>query len=230
MAFAYTFSTSPSPSGLIEIADEVIDAARLIAFAQELANDFVGSYGDDNHGGWHGRPPSWTYRLACPDATLRIAIYKLFTLRGREKFTVVGRAEKKGRASVPSGARLLKIYVKHTGSQLRDCPFLLHFLDASEQVWIEAEWLDTALLQDLMTYQSRAEVRAAIEAACRRQMAVSEADLDEIVQAQTDEEMARYIDPAYRVFFVMQGHAFRVNRSGAEIVLEPIQPVENAGS
>jgi hypothetical protein len=229
MITIYPFTISSPLPNTIEIADNIIDAARLIAFAQEVTHDFAGSYGDDNLGGWRGRPPSWIYRLSCPNATFRIATYKLLTLHGREKFTVLGRAEAKGRTAVPAGARLLKIYAKHTGSQLRDCPFVLHFLDESEQVWIEAEWLDTALLQDLMTYRSRAEVRAAIEATSRRQMNVRAANLDEVVQAQTDEEMARYIDPAYRVFFVMQGHAFRVDRSGAELVLVPDQPLENVG-
>ena len=50
------------------------DAARLIAFALELASDFAGGYGDDNLGGWQGRPPFWTYRLFCPDTTFRTAI------------------------------------------------------------------------------------------------------------------------------------------------------------
>lgn len=189
---------SPS-THLIHLTASVIDAGQIISLARELdAGECKGAVGDDNQGGWFGLKPEWSLRLTLPGDTSYKAV--VVELHGQpEDFTVSLRPESPLELELPTFSQHFAVYCKHMASQLGDCLFHIGIRDAEEQVWVQADRLDTALLRDFLIQRSRA------------------------LDSQQAAEQSGRINPAYRVFFACQGHAFRVDRSGPELVLVPTE-------
>jgi hypothetical protein len=220
---AYPHTLSPT-AHTIHVSDDVIDAGRLIALARELdTTECPGALGDDNQNGWFGLKPKWSFRLSLPgDTDYKAIIVKLVTLGGRrDDYSVVLKPETPRETTLPAFDRSHKIYCKHMGSQLCDCLFRVSFRNAAEQVWLQAKWLDTGLLSDLLVQRSREDIRQAVDSAYRQRAAMYGDTLEDSIRERQEDEMSRYIDPAYRAYFAMQGHVFQIDRSGPELVLIP---------
>lgn len=175
----------------------MIDADGLIALARELdATHCPGVLGDDNQNGWSGLVPSWHFRLSMSGGTYKADVVKLIG-RHAEDFSVVVSPVEKREHVLPAFDRSAEVYCKHMGSQIEDCLFRIGYRDAAKEVWLLADWLETGLLGGFLASNSPER-----------------------------QALAHYIDPAYRVFFVMHGDVFRVDRSGPELVLVPLQTVQ----
>lgn len=208
----------------INLSADTIDAGRLITLARQLdARECKGALGDDNQNGWFGLKPTWVFRLSVGADEYKAIVVKLCDFGGRQDaFSVVLDPLNKCEATLPAFDRGHEAYCKHTGSQLRDCLFQINFRDAAEEVWLHAKWLDTSLLRWMIRPLDRNEIIQNAEDQCHGFSArCTPAELQAMIKEQVDQEISRWINPAYRVFFVCQGHVFRVDRSGPELVLVP---------
>lgn len=175
---------------IIAVTDERIDTARLVAITTALeADGHHAAVGDDNRNGWAGLRPNWRIHLSMGADTYWASIIRLVRSGLQEESAVIVKPELPRDIALPQFDRRHEVYCKHQLSQLRDCPFQLGFRDADAEVWVTADWLDTALLETLLGSRNA--------------------------------EGERRIAPNARVTFAMRGHVFRVDRSGASLVLIP---------
>lgn len=228
---AHTFTTDPT-THTIHVPVSAIDTAALITLASELdATECPGALRDDNQNEGVGLRPRWTFRLELPGgATFRAVVVRLMDLSGgrrTDEFSVVVSPEAERETTLPAFDRSFDTLVQHMGSQLADCNFRVGIQDSAREAWALCRHFDSSLLRCLLRPRSRDEIMRFAEDQC---LAFADrydaADLSAMIKAEQERRLACWIDPTYRVHFVMRGHVFYVDRSGPELVLVPTQGVD----